>query len=148
MQLCSAWKEMNCIFQGRSTVSDLASFWSQQLDPITCLKSRRNWHNDSTGLGHALPLWSHSCAVYAARVGEEASIVTPPLWLKFLLSLGLIQLQGKFNSKSVSWIWTRFLKDFWVFVQASSSICFGGCCQTPESWVGRCCCFLLIALSK
>lgn len=136
--------------QWRSTVSVLARSCSQQLYPVTCLKSRRNWNNDDTGLVHALPLWPYWSAAYAARLGEGALIISPPLWMiKILLNIGLVNLQGKLNSKPGSRIWTHLvLKDSRVFIWASSSICFGGSCQTPEGCVGRCCCFLLIAMSK
>lgn len=110
---------------------------------------RGNWNNDNTGLVCAFPLSPYWCAAYAARWGGDPHYFCSSEWLKFLLTVGLVNLQGKLNSKPGSWIWTHLiLKDSQVFSWASSSICFGGSCQAPEGCVDRCCCFLLIAMSK
>lgn len=150
MQLCSVRKKMNCIFRGDPL------FLALQVPALSSYVLSLVWSLEETEIMTALVLvMPFPCDHIHVQsmlpgLGRRPSLLLLHFeWLKFLLSVGLIHLHGKFNSKPVSESeLTWFLKDFWVFGQASSSICFGGCCQTPEGWVGRCCCFLLIVLSK
>lgn len=149
MLLYSAWKELKCIYSGGLL------FLSLHDPALSTYILSLVWSPEETEI-MTTPVLSglfHCCHIDVQPTlqgwGGHPHYFCSSEWLKFLLTVGLVNLQGKLNSKPGSWIWTHLvLKDSQVFSWASSSICFGGSCQAPEGCVDRCCCFLLIAMSK